>query len=61
MLVASPIEGGVLVVASIGSAIGTLYRGPLGSLLGASATWILMGVVLIVAAIISSTYMFLFG
>jgi hypothetical protein len=60
-LLESPSERFVIIVASVGSAIGTICRGPLGSLLGASVTWLLMGAVLIVAAVISLGYLFLFG
>ena len=54
-------KGFVVVVASVGSAMGHLYAGPRGAVLGASVLWLIMGGILIIAAIFFSAYLFLFG
>ncbi|MDA7873780.1 hypothetical protein N9B17_01320 [Rhodopirellula sp.] len=52
-LLASASEGFVTIVTSVGSAFGLIFRGPLDLRLGLSGRWLLMGVALIVALIIS--------
>ncbi|MEM1070419.1 MAG: hypothetical protein AAGG48_16725 [Planctomycetota bacterium] len=51
-----PGEAILIVVASVGSAIGTIIRGPVGSLLGVSITWLLLGPALIVFGLFAAIY-----
>ena len=60
-LSANPGEGLVFVGVSVGSAIGAIYRGPLGSLIGAAFAWLVLAISVLLAAILASGYLIVTG